>query len=547
MKIKNPSIKKSQELVLLSAIKLHTSGDLVNAKNAYLKFYDSHPNYLGLRASIAKIYVELNQYEDALYYSTEDLNQNPTDPTKLTNLAFILLQLGFLDEAEKNIALAIDINPKRIESHFILASLFTARGDDQAALKVSLNALSIDPTSANAFNNIGTILRKLGDISSARTAFESACILGPNIHEPFFNLATLEAIENRPQKAIELFKQSLTKKSYTSIDLTARVNFSLGFELLKIGQISEGWRKMGYGFQYSIPFEYRRAPNRTFPVPQWTGGLLNGQRLLIWGEQGIGDEILFLTCLPDLNTIDGYIVVECEPRLIAPLSRSFPKIIFRPSSYHNTFGLPPIFDDYNLHIPMGGLMEILRNDITDFKNSTPYMVVDKDKATNFENRLNAVCGSRKRVGICWRSGKLSGERNVEYTSLLDWADVFSVPNCDFVNLQYGECEQELIDAEEKFNVRILRWPDLDLKNDIDSTLALITRLDVVVTVATAVSPMAAAVGVKVILMGPMGWPNLGTEYYPWFPNIQCIFPPNGGITANCLYEASQHIATMQKA
>lgn len=539
-----PKLNKSLKLALLSAVKLQKSGNLINAQKAYLKLYKIYPNYPGLRASISKVCVELNQYEEALRFSTEDLNYNPNDPDKLTNIAYIQLQLGLLNDAEQNIELAIVINPKRIESYFIKASLLTAQGDDQGALTASLKALSIDPTSANALNNLGSALRKIGDLASAKVAYESACILNPNLHEAYFNLAAIEAIENNPHKAIELFKQSLTKTSYSSTDVTARVNYSLAFELLKIGQLSEGWKMFEFGFHPAIPFESKRQPSRNFPVPRWTGGPLNGQRLLIWGEQGIGDEILFLTCLPDLNTIDGYIIVECEPRLVTPLSRSFPKIIFRPSSYHNVFGLPPIFDDYNLHIPMGGLMEIVRNDIADFKNSKPYMVVDKHKATNFENRLNAVCGARKRVGICWRSGKLSGERNVEYTSLLDWADVFSAPNCDFVNLQYGECEQELIDAEEKFNVRILRWPDLDLKNDIDSTLALISRLDVVVTVGTAVSPMAAAVGVQVLLMGSKGWPNLGTEYYPWFPNIQCFFRPNGGITANCLFEASKHIANL---
>lgn len=537
-----PTLKKSKRLVLLSAVKLHNAGDLVNAKKEYQKLYKSHPNYPELRASIAKICAELSHYEDALYYSTEDLKNNPTDPAKLTNLAYIQLQLGLINDAEKNIALAIDINPKRIESYFIKASVLAARGDDQAALKVSLHALSIDPTSSNALNNLGTTLRKLGDLDSAKIAFESACILNPNIHEPFFNLAAIEALKSNPQKAIELYKQSLNKTSYTSADIVARVNYALGFELLKIGQLSEAWEMLEFGFHPSIPFEYQRSPNRTFPVPRWTGEPLNGQRLLIWGEQGIGDEVLFLTCLPDLNNIDGYILVECEQRLVESLSRSFPKIIFRPSSYRHTLGLPPVFDDYNLHIPMGSLMRIFRNDISDFRKSKPYIVVDSKKANYYEGLLNRVCASRKRIGICWRSGKLSGQRNVNYTSLLDWGSIFSLPNSEFINLQYGECEQELLEAEEKFGIRILRWPDLDLKIDIDSTFALMSRLDIVVSIDSAVTPMAAAVGLRVLLMGPKEWHNLGTNFYPWFSNIECVFPQLGGIVAECLSIVSNQLA-----
>ena len=544
MKLKSqiPTLNKTQQSALLSAVKLHKNGDLVNAKKAYLQVYNKHPNYSGLRSSIAKVCVELNQYEDALYYSTEDLKNNPTDPAKLTSIAYIQVQLGLLNDADYNIELAFSIDPKRIENYFIKASLHTARGDDQAALQVSLKALSIDPTSSNALNNLGAALRRVGDIGSAKIAFESACILNPNLHEPFFNLAAIESLEKNPHKAIELFKQSLSKTSYTSTDKTARVNYSLGFELLTIGQLSEGWEMLDFGFHPAIPFESQRSPNRTFPVPRWTGEPLNGQRLLIWGEQGIGDELLFLTCLPDLNNIDGYILVECEPRLVETLSRSFPKIIFRPSSYHHTLGLPPVFNDYNLHIPMGSLMRIFRNDISDFRKSKPYILVDSEKANYFEGQLNSVCASRKRIGICWRSGKLSGQRNVNYTSLLDWGSILSAPNAAFINLQYGECEQELLDAEEKYDIQILRWPDLDLKNDIDSVLSLMSRLDIVVTIDSAVSPMAASVGLRVLLMAQKGWNNLGTEYFPWYPNVQCFFPPENGIVAECLSEVGMLVS-----
>jgi len=540
-------IKKSKNNILINAINLHQKGDLINAKSEYLKFYKSHPDYLGLRSILAKICVELGQYDEALYHTTEDLKHNPTDPYTLSNCAFVQVQLGALSEAEKNISQAIELNPNRLESHFILCSVLTAQGKNQEALKVAIQALSINPTSANALNNLGTALQKTGDTDSAKIAFESACILSPDSHEPFYNLASLEAIANNSEKAIFLYNKSLEKKSYTTADITSRVLFSLSFEYLKMGKLIEGWKNYNSGFNTAVPFEYRRAPNRTFQVPRWTGGPLNGQRLLIWGEQGIGDELLFLTCLADLSSIDGYILVECESRLVSALSRSFPRIIFRPSSYHPTLGLPPVFNDYNLHIPMGGLMEIFRNDISDFKRSKPYIIVDNKIAHDFEDKLNIICGSRKRIGICWRSGHLSAQRNVNYTSLSDWGSILSAPNAEFINLQYGECEQELIEAEEKYGIRILRWPDLNLKNDIDSVLSLMSRLDIVVTIDSAVCPMAAAVGLQVLLMRQKGWDNLGTNYLPWFANVQCFFPPENGIVAECISEVGKLFRLETKA
>ena len=539
---KTPKIKKSQNSILTQALKYHNQGDLVKAKDSFLRFYKIHPDYSGLKASLAKVCIQLSQYDEGLHYIIEELKLNPNDPNTLTSCAFIQVQMGLLEDAFKNINLAIDIDPEKIESQFVLCSILTAQGDDQAALTVALNALSIDPTSANALNNLGTVLQKNGDSMSAKIAFESACILSPESHEPFYNLACLEAIADNPHKAIELFNKSLLMKSFTTSNIKPRVMYSLSFEFLKIGRLSEGWKNYNFGFHESVPFEYRRAPNRTFSVPEWKGEPLSGQRLLIWGEQGIGDLLSFLTCLADLDAIDGYVLVECEPRLVVSLGRSFPKIIFRASSYYQTQGLPPVFNDYNLHIPMGSLMGIFRNDISDFKNSKPYIIVDSEKANYFEEKLNSPQPARRRIGICWRSGKLSGQRNANYTSLLDWGSIFALPNCDFINLQYGECEDELVEAEDKFGVKILRWSELDLKNDFESTFALMSRLDTVVTVGTAVSMMAASIGVSVILMEQRNWGQLGTDRYPWFENVEVILPPKGGIVAECLTTAANIIS-----
>jgi hypothetical protein len=81
----------------------------------------------------------------------------------------------------------------------------------------------------------------------------------------------------------------------------------------------------------------------------------------------------------------------------------------------------------------------------------------------------------------------------------------------------------------EFNIEIIRWPDLNLKDDFESTFALISRLDAVVTIGSAVVAMSGAVGVKTFLMAPsLDWPNLGTNDYPWFPNVEFITAAQSG-------------------
>jgi hypothetical protein len=204
------------------------------------------------------------------------------------------------------------------------------------------------------------------------------------------------------------------------------------------------------------------SSKRTFNKPKWKGEDLKGKIILVWGEQGIGDEIIFSTCINDLINENCQIIIECQKRLVKPFARSFPSNLVRESSFNKNSPFSAEYNDYDFHIPMGSLMSFYRNDINSFKKSSPYIIVESNIASEFENRL--VNSNKKlRVGISWRSGLMIAERNMSYTSLLDWGSIFNLKDIDFINLQYGDCESELKEAEEKFNIQILRWPDLDLK------------------------------------------------------------------------------------
>lgn len=130
------------------------------------------------------------------------------------------------------------------------------------------------------------------------------------------------------------------------------------------------------------------------------------------------------------------------------------------------------------------------------------------------------------MGICWRSGLLTPTRNSEYTQVLDWAPLLARDDVVFVNLQYGESAQELEEVRRELGVEILNWPDLNLKNDVDDVFALISCLDLVVTVRTTVNNMAGAVGTPcVLLIKDSHWSLLGQETYPWFPKNHTLLVP----------------------
>jgi hypothetical protein len=148
-----------------------------------------------------------------------------------------------------------------------------------------------------------------------------------------------------------------------------------------------------------------------------------------------------------------------------------------------------------------------------------------------------------KIGICWRSGLLTNEREINYIPLSQWQTIFSIPNAIFINLQYGECEEELVEAEDIFNKKIHRWSFIDLKNDLENTFMLINQLDLVITADTAVSPMAFSIGKPALTFMPvLGWTNLGEELFPWSSSMIPFVPKKNAPLKDVLRDIYEYIS-----
>jgi tetratricopeptide (TPR) repeat protein len=511
--------------ILIKGLNFEKFGELEAAKKCFLEVYSKYPDYPDLINNIAKLCMQLNQNEEAHIMLLRSLNKNPLDYKILITCAYVQLKLGIISEAEKNIRTAIDINENQIDGYLSLSAILVAKEDFDSALKAATAALNIDPFSTKALNNLGAIFNKMGDSKSSRSCFETSLVIDhENNYLAIFNLASILYSDGEIDESINLFESIINNPTLIGSDFEIQAKFSLSYAYLSKGDLIKGWDYYQYGFNYANPVQNRRAPNRSFNKSKWNFDNLNGKTLLVWGEQGIGDEIFFFSVLHELLNINGKIIVECEPRLVQALSRSYPNFKFKNTEYKNDFSLSSIYMDYDFHISAGDLMGHFRTSIENFKKGGPYMKADKEKSMIFQNKLNAI-SSKPKIGISWRSGKLSSLRNIHYTNLKDWGPIFELSdNHDFINLQYGECEEELLEAEKKYNLKIHRWNDLDLKNDIDSVYSLISSLDYVISIGNAVAVFAGSVGTEVLLMSKKSWTNFGTDGYPAFANIEFLCP-----------------------
>jgi len=315
-----------------------------------------------------------------------------------------------------------------------------------------------------------------------------------------------------------------------AFDPTSAANrFRYSAALLQKGRLAEGWAEYEQRLDGDPPLR------RWAGTPAWDGSRFDDRTLLVYREQGIGDEIMFASCIPELLDRAGppgrrgstaSLIIETDPRVVDLFARSFPAATVRAQTKDclATDDKPaPRAPDADLVVAMGSLGRHLRPSIDDFPARTQgYLVPNASLATRWSERLAAL-GRGPVVGISWRSMIRTAERRLEYSRLDEWGDILTVAGVHFVLLQYDDCEREVLDAERRFGVAIHRWRDLDLKNDFENIAALMSNLDLVIAPRNAVTMLAGSIGVPTLAVGNEGdWSECGTAQLPWFSSVECI-------------------------
>ncbi|MFN0181433.1 MAG: tetratricopeptide repeat protein [Gemmatimonadales bacterium] len=421
------------------------------------------------------------------------------------NLGLLYRERGEFAAAAQSFAAATELRPNAADGWLNLGLCEEYLGHLDRAAECYHRTLSLDARSAAAYFNLGNVERKRDRRMAAAAAFEAARRLAPDAPEVLLNLGNLLRELGEPARAVEVLRvcRALRPDSHEA-------GWNLSLALLASGRLDEGWR--AYEHRWA---RIAASPDRGFTVPHWRGESIEGKRILVWREQGLGDELLFATCLPDLQARGAQVVAAVDPRLVGLLGRSFPGIEVIEEAAIATVG-------FDLHAPIGDLPGILRAARHQFQPNWSYLVPDRSAIATWRERL-AGLGSAARVGICWRSGLRDRERGRHYAALADWAPILATEGVQFVNLQYDDCEGELVDVERRLGIRIWRWAETDLRDDLESVAALIWNLDLVITAPTAVSSLAAGLGIETWqLESGNDWTLFGEDRSPWLPALRAF-------------------------
>ena len=457
---------------------------------------------------------EQGQLEYAIYAYYKSIEMNSDNINAYNNLGNTLRDQGKLEQAILAYRRALKINPRDDDIHNNLGNVLLERGELNEATNVYRHALTINPENSQVYSNLGVTLKKQGKFNEAVTIYQKSLEIQPNDADVYYNLGNslreLEELEEAIQvyyKAIEIQPQF------------ANAQNNIGLILFLQGDFKNGWQQ----YQWRWKCDDFPSENRPFHQPSWNGSNPSAKTILVWAEQGIGDEIMFASMLNDLRQSNANIMVECEQRLISLFQRSFPDIRFfcRTNPPDQQLLNPNI--DYQ--ISMGSLGQWLRTDLDSFKQGQSYyLTACPDKTAELRNKYQQLASGRKLVGISWKSTDISQRRaKSKSTSLEYWASVLSQPNCYFINLQYGDIETEVAKFESDTNLKVYQDKEIDPLVNLDGFAAQISALDLVISTSNTTVHMAGALGKRVWTLLPhipdWRW-TLDREDALWYPAMR---------------------------
>ena len=369
---------------------------------------------------------------------------------------------------------------------------------------------------------MGLSLHEEGKPEKAIEAYRNALTIKPDYVEVLNNMGVIIAEQGQLDQAIETYKKALViNPEY------ADTHHNLSFSLLKNGKIKEGLEE--YEWRWSVA--ERASKNRQFLKPRWDGQQsLEGKRLLLWREQGIGDVINWVSRLPLVSALADHCILECPGKLVPLMARSFPDIEVNLEDRSNDEHRK----DFDYHLPLGSLYRHFVPEILADIKPSAFLLPDPEKITFWKKRLRSV-GEGPYVGVSWKSANMSQKRIPNYAPISEWAPIFNISGVTFINLQYADFADDLAEIQNEFGVTVHNFADLDHYNDLDQVAALCAALDVVVSTKITVPLISAGVGTltKLANWRQSAWNNILLN--PVGPAVD-IFEKNTWESWNAVFE-----------
>ena len=455
----------------------------------------------------------------------------PDQDAIANDLGRLAYRRGQKDVAEQLFARYLVNHPNHPEAANNLACVLRDRQAYDAAIEVLKPALGAHPSTALMWNTLGTVLNERGEVEQSLVFYSEAVRLDPRFARARYNRGNARLTEGDLDGALEDVTLALEQADPEDIPM---MRLARALALIARGDLERGWAE----YEVRNDPAYSEATRFLIERPRWTpDDELAGKSLLVVGEQGLGDEILFGNVLPDVIEAlgpGGKLLLAVEPRQVTLFQQSFPTASV---GAHETYRLHDRFtvrttpfiepETIDLWTPLGSLLQRFRPSVEAFPNRASFLIADPKRVDYWREQLAAL-DPHPKIGVLWKSLKMDAARSRFFAGFDLWRDLLALPGFTFVNLQYGDCGEELARAKAE-GLNVWNPPGIDLKDDLDGVAALTCALDLVIGPSNATTNIAAASGGRVwMLSGAGDWPMLGTDRHPWYPTARDFLTPTLG-------------------
>ena len=434
------------------------------------------------------------------------------------------IYLGKIFKAQKRYDSAIEVllkateNLNDLESIYVnLSSIYieinnnSFEADYSLAISYSKKALSYNKDNFFALNNFAICLFQELKLNEAIQAYKRVIEINPIFAEAYRNLGILYNYVGDYEKSEMNYEKSL--KLEPEHDFS---NFIFSETKLFQNKFEDAWRYFEYRFKDLGSTPAVKKPN--FQIPEWSPEQ-GWKKILIYGEQGLGDQILFSTIIPELKNKFEKVSLLINERLCRVYKDSFPsEIEILPIN-------EPINEKlYDYQIPIGSLGQYFRKSIDDFRSPYPLLRINNDR---FEKNKKLRCG------FTWKSkGAPKSQQKSLNLELL--RDLFEISGIEYFSIQYSADPYEIDNLNKKLKNKIKIPNNLDIFNDIYGLLKFIDSCDFIFSTSNTNAHLSAALGKPTYLLLPKGygkiwyWENDFNEKNLWYPSIKKFYQKNQG-------------------
>ncbi len=500
------------------AIELFKKGELSKSFLLIQEGVNAFPEDAALLGVAGKVALDVGEDRLAQEYFELSLGLNPRSSIVNFNYGILLLNQGDLSEAEKALSAVLDLTPNHIDSVYTLGLILQKKGDFSGAEKTYRSVLTLNRNYIEARNNLGYVLAEQKRYNEAEIAYRRGLEQAPNHPVLWLNLGLLYRSGGRVELAEACFKRCLSISP-----AFAEAHFYFALLLLSLGRYQQGWKH--YEWRTSLTVLPKQLTKPRLKCPQWQGENLQGCTLLLWPEQGLGDEIQFVRYVTELRKMDvKRLVLVCKK----PLLRWFSSLKEGEDEVVCLEDWQPEYEEgVDYWVFVMSLPLHLGTTLKTIPASLPYLKGNSSAVLHMD-RLDSLQGMK--IGLVWKGNPShihDSSRSLSTLALLQ--ALWDVQGVSFVSLQKDLDENE-VNQLAKMTILNLGAELIDFAE----TAAVVDKLDLIICVDTAIAHLAGAMNKPCWVLLPSRvadwrWLLEGDES-PWYPEALRLFrqKPNEG-------------------